>query len=253
MSTSDFFNEIEHTPVSWRDYLLHVPVFYQDISFMSVSLLASMEGLKNILPSKRCKPYRITPWHGAISLTAYQYRESDIDPYNEFSISVPVTIDDETPLFTGTLRKMPKSPLVYSHHLPVTTEIARVVGAEFAGYPKFIADIKFTEDDNWLNCELIADNQVVLTVSGRKLRLRRVPRSRVSPITHRRGYLLRSEFVISERDMGSSTSAADVQIEFGDHPIAREMKEIKPSRVLGYSYCPSAQGILTPVFESFKV
>jgi hypothetical protein len=253
MSASDFFQEIEHTPVLWREYQLHVPLFYQDFRFMSVSLLAPIKGLLNILPSKRLKPYRITPWHGVLSITAYEYRESDIKAYNEVSIGVPVTIDEETPLFTGTLRKMPKSPMSYSHHLPVTTEIAREVGAEFAGYPKFVAEIEFTEDDNWLTCQLNAEGQSILAFSGRKISLRKFPRIRVSPITYRRGYILRSEFVISERDMGNSTSKDDVRIDLGDHRIATELKELKPAQVLGYGYCPHAQGILTPVIESFVV
>ena len=47
-------------------------------------------------------------------------------------------------MFTGILRKPPTEPEVYIHHLPVTTEIARDAGVEFAGYPKFLAYIGFT-------------------------------------------------------------------------------------------------------------
>ena len=140
--------------------------------------------------------------------------------------------------------------MMYSHHLPVTTEIAREVGAEFAGYPKFVADIEFVEEGNWLTCKLSADDQDVLTLRGRKLDLERVPRYRVSPITYRRGYILRSAFVISARDMGNSKSGNDVEMELGEHRIAEELRELKLGRVLGYGYCPQAQGILTPVFES---
>lgn len=159
MSEQDFFREVEHTPVPWRHYELHNPLFYQDLSFMSLSILAPLEKIRSILPSKRLKPYRITHRQGVVAITAYQYRESDIGPYNEISIGVPVTIDKETPLFTGTIRKMPEILKTYSHHLPVTTEIAREVGAEFAGYPKFVADIKFIEGDDWQKCELRGDDQ----------------------------------------------------------------------------------------------
>ncbi len=252
MSTSDFFQEIEHTSLLWRKYKLQLPVFYQNIRFMTLSLLASIEGIKSILPSNRLKPYRISPWHGALSISVYQYQESDLGPYNEVAISVPVTIDVDTPLFTGSLRKLPKSPMAYNHHLPVTTEIAREVGAEFAGYPKFLADISFTDEGDWLTCELNADGQNILMFSGRKLQLKSFPRFRMSPITYRRGYILRSEFVISERKMGSSTDQGDVRLEFGDHKIARELKDLKLGRISGYWYCPQAQGILTPVFESFQ-
>lgn len=251
MSGNDFFQEIEHTPVPWKQYQLYVPVFYQDIMFLSISILASLERIHAILPSRRLKPYRITPWHGALSITAYQYRACDIGPYNEVSIGIPVTLDKETPLFTGSLRRMPETLMAYSHHLPVTTEIAREVGAEFAGYPKFVAGIEFVEEGHWITCELKADTQHVLTLHGRKLEVKRFPRFRVNPITYRRGYLLRSELVISERDMGHSKSGEDVKLELGEHQIAEELRDMKLGRVLGYRYCPQAQGILTPVFESF--
>lgn len=129
MSSGDFYQEIEHTPVAWRKYQLHIPLFYQDIRLMSMSILGPIDKVRAMLPSTRLKPYRITPWHSTISITAYQYQESDIGPYNEVSIGVPVTIDKNTPLFTGSFRKTPKTLMVYSHHLPVTTEIAREVGA----------------------------------------------------------------------------------------------------------------------------
>ncbi len=252
MYEEDFFKEIEHSPVPWRQYQLHVPVFYQDMRFMSVSMLAPMERIRALLPSRRMKPYRVTPWHGAFSISTYEYRQSDIGPYNEVSIGVPVTIDDETPVFTGSLRRLPDAPMAYSHHLPVTTEIAREVGAEFAGYNKFLADIVFEEAGNWLACKLIADGKHVLTLSGRMLNVKRSVRYRLHPITYRRGYILRSEFVISEREMGESRSGADVKIELGEHQIAEELRELQLGGVLGYSYCPRAQGILTPVFESFS-
>ena len=169
MSPNDFFHEVAHTAVPWKEYKLHVPVFYQDFRFMSVMLAAPTSRIKALLPSERLKPYRITPKSSVINITAYEYRESDIGPYNEVLLGIPVTIDEQTPLFTGSLRKAPKPALTYIHHLPVTTEIARAVGVEFAGYPKFIADIKFTEDDKWWICDLNHDNQKIFRFKGRKL------------------------------------------------------------------------------------
>jgi hypothetical protein len=51
--------------------------------------------------------------------------------------------------------------------------------------------------------------------------------------------------------MGTSKSGEDVKLELGEHPIADELRALNLGRVLSYSYCPLAQGILTPVFESF--
>ncbi len=253
MNETNFFKGIEHTVVPWKQYQLHVPLFYRDIMFMSVSILTPIEKLKTILPSKRMKPYRITPWHSILSITAYQYKDNDLGPYNEVSIGVPMSIDNETPLFTGILRKPPESLMIYIHHLPVTTEIARVVGAEFAGYPKFIAGIEFVEKGDWITCELKTDNQDILALSGKKIGTQKFPRICVHPITVRDGCMLRSELVINERDMAESKNAKDTKLELGEHKISKELKELKLGKILSYRYCPKAQGILTPVFESFSV
>ena len=151
MLGNDFFKEIEHTAVPWRQYELHVPIFYPDINFMMISMVAPLEKIKTLLPSPRMKPYRISPWHSLLTITGYQYKECDLGPYNEVSVGVPITLDKETPLFTGSLRKLPKSLVTYVRHLPVTTQIAYEVGAEFAGYPKFVAGIDFSEDNDWFH------------------------------------------------------------------------------------------------------
>jgi hypothetical protein len=253
MGTKDFFDGVEHIPVSWRQYDLFLPVFYHDFSLMSVSILVSIDRARKLLPSQRLRPYRITPRHTALRVTAYQYRECDLGPYNEVSISVPVTIDQETPLFTGILRKIPDIPMSFTYHLPVTTEIAREVGAEFAGYPKFVADIGFEDEGDWLRCELRADSQRILVLRGRKLGLKLVPRLCFHPLTHKKGSIMRSEMVVSERELGSSTRAEDVELELGDHPISEEIRDLSPGRTLSYMYCPHAQGILSQVIESFPV
>jgi hypothetical protein len=251
MSEEKFFQGITHEEVPWREYKLHVPLFYPDFLFMSASFMAPIENVEALIPSKRMKPYRITPWHSAVSITTYAYRDCDLGPYNEVSIGIPVTLDTPTPFFVGSLRRMPSSPMSYSHRLPVTTEIARVVGVEFAGYPKFIANIDFEEDGDFLTCILQEREQHILSLSGRILPVKRYPRYVANPITFRDGYILRSEFVISEREMGRSTNREDIRLELGDHQISQELKELRLGRLLGYNYCPAAQGILTPVFESF--
>ena len=49
----------------------------------------------------------------------------------------------------------------------------------------------------------------------------------------------------------SSKNKEDVKLELGEHQIAEELSELKIGKLLGYRYCPHAQGILTPPFESF--
>ena len=251
MPMDDFYRDIEHTPVQWREYTLHVPLFYPDIRFMSVTLAVPLERLRSILPSPRLHPYRLTPRLGIFSLTAYEYRETDLGPYNEVSFGVPVTIDRETPVYTGILRKPPTMTLVYSHKLPVTTQIALDVGATFAGYPKFIAEIEISEEGGWLGCSLREGGKQILTLRGRMLETQQRPRVRVHPITNRGGSILRSELVLSARETGISKGAQDVSLVWGEHPLAGEIESLGLERILNYTYCPQVKGILTPVIERY--
>lgn len=252
MLESDFFQEVEHIPVTWDGLGVHVPLFYREIELMSMTLMAPLEVLRAALPSKRLYPYKLTPWHGVVSLTTYSYKDCDIGPYNEISVTIPVTLDKQVPLFTGLLRRPPATSKGFVTHLPVTTEIARRMGVELAGYPKILADIQFKGEDEWLSCTWKSDNRLVLSVRGRKLSGKTIPRSLVHPMTQREGYLLRSELVMSACQGGVSSRAADVSITLGDHSLADELRDLKWGRVLGYVYCPSRQAILMPVSESYK-
>ena len=73
----------------------------------------------------------------------------------------------------------------------------------------------------------------------------------MSSLTYRRGYILRSEFVISERQMGTSKGGEAVKLELGEHPIADELRELNLGKIVSYSFVPQAQGVPTPVFESY--
>lgn len=252
MADDSFFQEIAHVSLDWREYKVHVPIFYSDLSFMNATFLVPTRKVQDLLPSPRLKPYRVTPWHTVLSITAYEYRECDLGPYNEVGIGFPVTIDKPTPLFTGILRKLPETAFTYTHHLPVTTEFARVLGFEFAGYPKFIAEIEFEDQKEWRVCTLKENGRLILRLAGRKLPLTKMNRFRVCPITFRNGYLLRSELVGSESKGGFSKGGGDVQLELGNHPIAEELRSMDIGKSSGYSFSPQTQFVLTPVFESYK-
>jgi hypothetical protein len=249
----DFFEEIEHREVPWGEKTICIPVFYYDAMTMEALFAATLTKLQAWMPSPRMRPLRLTPWHGMISISAMEYRDSDIGPYNEVSISVPFTLDRPSPILTGILRKAPEEPRAFIRHLPVTTEIARDLGVEFAGYPKILASIEFEREADRVTCHVVEDNQHILTFSGRQLETHQAPRVRMHVFTSRKGRLLRSELILSERQQAASKKAAHAQLELGDHPIAQELKALNLGRMLAYQYTPQYQSILTPVIESFAL
>ncbi len=253
MNSEEFFQQIEHLEAPWGSKTIHLPVFYYDAATLSAQFLAPIENVRQIIPSKRLHPLRVTPWHCVVNISTFAYRSSDVGAYNEVSIGVPVTLDEPSPLFVGTLRKVPEVLKVFIWRLPVTTAIARDAGIDLAGYPKFLADITFEQNDQWVQCSLREADQHILTLSGRVGTLKTAPRSRIQPMTTRAGYLLRSELVVSERDQMAGQGSSGVQFELGDHPIAQELRALKLGNIIGYQYAPRHQAILTPVIESFAL
>jgi hypothetical protein len=253
MQDPDFFQQIEQAKVPWGDRNLLVPVFYDDVTSISIQVLASLARVQQLLPSPRLHPLRITPWHCVINIAAFEYRNSDIGPYNEVSIGIPVVMDRPSPLFSGTLRPAPAVPQVYIRHLPVTTAIARDAGIEFAGYPKFIADIAFAREGQQVRCHLKDQDRSILTLTARAGPLSPTPRSRIHPITLRDGYLLRSELIMGQRHQLTVRGAKGVQLELGDHPIAEELTGLAVGQIVGYQYTPQHQASLTLPLESFAV
>ncbi len=249
MKQTEFFQEIAHIEVPWGDRTLFLPVFYYDIASLSAQFLAPIACIQPLLPSPRMHPLRVTPWHCVVAISAFEYRDSDIGPYNEVSIGIPIVLDQPSPLLVGTLSRVPEVLQVYVHHLPVTTEIAYAAGVELAGYPKFLADITFKRHNGWVNCHLSEAGHHILTLSGRDGVACSVPRSRMHPITVRNGYLLRCELVVSQHNQVNG-QAGGVQLELGDHPISQELKAWKLGRALAYQYNPQYQAILTSVIES---
>jgi hypothetical protein len=253
MNQIDFFKGINQIEVKSGSYITKYPIFYREVLYLGLFLLAPLGKIKDILPSKRMNPFRITPWHSMFTITATQYKDSDVGPYNQVSIGIPFVLDKQAPIFTGILNKAPEVPLIYTLHLPVTTERSRDSGIEMANYPEFLADINFSKENNWINCKADSQGQNILTLSGRDIPIRQFPRQRVFTVTQNNDQLLRSEFNFSEAMVGVSKKQSDVKLEFGTHPIGQKIKELFSGKVLQYQYYPSGQAILSTPIESFSV
>jgi hypothetical protein len=234
-----FLDGIMQAPVKVGAQSVLFPLFYRDLAYVGVFLLAPLDTIRSILPSKRMHPFRLTPWHGMVTITASEHKDSDIGPYNAVSIGVPFILDRASPILTGILRTPPEVPMIYLLHLPVTTEIARDAGVAVANFPEFLADINFKSDGQWVHCKVDAEGKNILHLSARKLDLSPLPRQRVYPVTLQQDRLFRSELNYSESRAGISRKPSDVRLGFGEHPIGLKLKELNLGRVLQYQYYPA--------------
>lgn len=253
MREKDFFEGIKQAPLPVGSSPVPFPLFYRDLAYVGIFLLAPLATVRSILPSNRMHPFRLTPWHCIVTITASEYKDSDIGPYNAVSVGVPFFLDRASPMLTGILRTPPEAPMIYLIHLPVTTEIARAAGVAAANFPESLADIGFASDDQRVSCHVDAEGKSILRLSARKPDLRPLARQRVCPITLQKDRLLRSELIYSEGRAGISRKRSDVNLEFGEHPMGLKLKELRLGRVLQYQYYPAGQAVLTMIGESFSI
>lgn len=251
MKPSGFFDGVAQYQVPWRGTTFPTPTFYQDVGILAAAFMAPLDRVSALLPSKRLHPWRPTPWHGVVYIAAFEYRESDIGPYNEVMIAIPASVDHPSPVFTGLLREAPAEADAYIVHLPVTTEIAMNLGIEALGLPKFLADIEFKEEGDWVSSRLSKAGQHILTLAVRKGKLQTVPRSRSHLIGARGGRLLRSLAISAEGEQSVSKNPGDVKIELGEHRISQQLRDLGLGRIVLSEFAPSMELILTLVQETF--
>jgi len=134
MPRKNIFDEVkEFTPKTMGEYSADIPILYRRLDSFFAAYTAYKNEVLEIMPSERLSP--ITPWPGRamVVLTAFNYFDTSIGAYGEFSVGAPCFIRHQGKLLAG----------MYIHRLPVTEDIARVGGIELWGYPKFLAEMEF--------------------------------------------------------------------------------------------------------------
>jgi hypothetical protein len=159
MNKEDFFKGIYQIEVKSGSNSTKYPIFYREVSYIGLFLLAPLNKIKDVLPSKRMNPFRLTPWHSMLTITAAQYSNSDLGAYNQVSIGIPFEFDKQTPIFTGILHKVPEVPLIYTLHLAVTMKHSLDPELELDNNTEFLADINFSKENNWINCKTDSEKQ----------------------------------------------------------------------------------------------
>ncbi len=143
--------------------------------------------------------------------------------------------------------------MTYVRHLPVTTEVARDLGVEHAGYPKFLADITFDRHEGWIECHLAEGDSHILTLSARECPLQEADRMRYHMVNVHNDRILYGMASVHLQRMGVSRNPSDVCLELGNHSIAQELRRLGLGRMIDYRYCPEGQLILNSVLESYDL
>lgn len=245
--SKEFFEGVKQWDVEFEGYKGKVPVYYYDNTSMTAIYTASAGKVKNLLPHPGMRPIELYPGRCLVAFTAFEYRKTDIDPYNEFSIAFLITFKKpQIPGVTATWQMVRRCFTAYVWQLPVTTEIARVGGVEMYGYPKFIADIDFQKEKGWVECALSEGGKNILTLKGRNLPTKKGKVTRFMTYSVKDGIPLKANIYVNPLEFVESRSrgAADLKIGTG-HPICDQLEGIGLSdRPLVYQLSPITEAIL---------
>ena len=244
----DFFADIEQVELKVDGGTAKFPIFYREARMFTVLLPASWLSLKRLLPDPRFAPAQVLPGVGGIALTAFEYYDTDIAPYNEFSMGIVLN----SPYFAGVpgynmLRQYGAGFFnVFIHHLPVTTEIALRAGRDFYNYPKFIAGIDFSDTASTITCDLSRDGEHLMTISGGKVPGRAMGERKFFCNLYQYRQPQLAEFKINVIEGVIKWLPTDVSWSFnGASDIGREISEVVlGNRALMYIYMPRMQAIL---------
>jgi len=248
MNKGDFFKGVIQWEIMMKDLSLEgkLPVFYYDTTAMTAIYTASTTLIRRLLPRTDMHPVEVIKGRALAAFTAFEYRASDIDPYNEFSISFPITFGKKGIPGLTVLGMMARRYFTaYVWQLPVTTERARKGGVEMYGYPKFLADIVFSHEGNMLVCTISEGGRNILTLKGKKLKTSPEKVNRFKTFSVKDAVPLAANVYMNPREFGKSISRNAAQLTLGNHDISGQLRELDLSeKPLFFQYMPLMEAIL---------
>ena len=259
MSGGPFFSGIVQRELDLRGQVARSPCFYRDAALLGGLFTADLAAARALMPTPR---HHVLALGGRalVAVHCLDYRDSDIGPYGEVSISVAVACGP-TPrvpaarLLSAILTDRYQAQVL---SLPVTTDVALWGGLDVFGYPKYLAAIEHEETATTRICRLRdrESGELILEARGARLPTRRYPqrpgRLRLLGLTTypvRGGVTLRARLVVNLQEAAFRYGRPCLELQLGAHPHAQVLRRLAPGRQLQHLYAPRCQAILHPPEE----
>jgi hypothetical protein len=242
----------EKVTVAGREITL--PIHYRDAEAIMAFFPVPSTKAAELLPTKRFRLVEVFPGTSVLAVVAFEYRDTDVGPYNELGLCFPVLYNSRfpIPLVPLLLEKWYPGLGFYIHHLPVTTEIAWRAGLEIWGYPKFVAGITFEENATRRICRLEEAGKHILSLAIKKPDHQRQEKRNLITYSIREGEILKT--VIPAQLKIGYTRLGGATLELGEHPVAQELRGLTISpRAIEVRYVPSMQSILPAACNRYKL
>jgi len=253
---SRFLEHFQQEELMIRDFSSKTPLFFNDLSMLLGIFTADYNVAKQHLPSDDFKLISPFPGKALIGINCFEYKSTDVGAYNEVSIAVAVEKKGIKPGFISIIN----STLINNFHanilqLPVTTEVALHGGLDFFNYPKFLANIEYSENEKERICTVTdkSTKELLYRFSGKKIKTKKLdqnkPFNKLSKALYNSyptmdSKLLKADLLVNQIEKGMQWMGNSFTIEIGTHEKSKLLRDLNPKKQMQYMYLPKAEAIL---------
>lgn len=156
------------------------------------------------------------------SITAVQYLDNDLGPYNEIAVAFVVTPHDAPPDHKPNFR----NPTTFIHRLPVNQTFTCAAGKGIWGFPKWVTDITYRRQGRRTEAVLVDDGELVLGLQVQRGPIPIPARDlHMSCYACNDGVLRRTPWTTRNKAMWGSVGGACLELG-STHPMARELRDL---------------------------
>jgi hypothetical protein len=249
MRDDPFFKDTPRNPMTIEGLTVEFPILYYDLRMIHAVFNIKNNVIKKLVPHSNYKPIEIWPGTGMLGITAFEYFDTSIGPYNEIAIAIPIRFPPGFAFPGLAAISMMRKKLfhVYIHHLPVTTEIALKGGIYFWNYPKFLAEISFKDEGQNLEVILKEKGEMILKLKSRKLSLSRSSKLTFYTYSIKDRIVMRGLVEGWAPKIGETMLGGNAELELGNHKISKELAELNLSKTARSGMY--AEGMMTKLYD----
>jgi hypothetical protein len=239
----DFLSRVQRSHASIDGLDFELPVVIREARIFSAVFPASARRLRGLIAEQGLVPAQLIPGMGLVQLTAYEYSDTDIGPFNEFSVVIPLYSPGfpKLPFFNLNKARTTREVHNYLIHRGATSETAvRILGG-YHRWPEFVSSIDFDEDGEWLTCTWKEGDDLICRLRGRKISARHMGVVKVFIYTPQHPQAQRAD--INPDQSATTRGSTNAELTLGtSHPIAVELSEVLTStKPRMYTYGPRWQ------------
>jgi hypothetical protein len=212
-----------------------IPVEVRSAKMVAATFLVDAEATQSLIDHTGLRAVS-QRGRAVCALSAVQYSDNDLGPYNELAVAFVVEPHDASTGGSsagGWSSMAAGSVTTFIHRLPVNQEFTCHAGRQIWGFPKWVADITCTERGRRHDCVLIDEGELVLSLS---ITLGPIPvpakPTEMSCYSWSDGALRRTSWITDPVSMSGRPGGAVLELGHG-HPMADELRSLGlPKRAL---------------------